>query len=296
MTSAEPRRHGQRRRREAVTDVFGALIGAAAGTLILTGGGFGPGVAERFGALAGADARIIYIPSASSGIRLPSGFIWIPPEQPDATHNDDAFAGEIARLLHVGSVEILHSRDRRFWDSDETAARIGRTRAIWISGGNAGRLADLMLGTKAEAALKRVYASGGVIGGESAGSIVIGSFIVRGRPDKPVLMAAGRERGFGILPGVAIDPHLAESKRENELIQVVDAHPELLGIGIDESAAIVVSGTQFDVIGQGRVAVYDNQKHGDTWYYELPVGSRFDLANRQRSAIRDRDPGSQIRD
>jgi cyanophycinase len=262
--------------------VCGTLIGAAAGTLILTGGGFGPGVAERFGALAGADAHIIYIPSASSGIRLPSGFTWIPPEQPDGTHNDAAFAIEIAKLLHVGSAEILHSRERRFWDSDETAARIGRTRAIWISGGNAGRLADLMLGTKAEAALKRVYASGGVIGGESAGSIVIGSFIVRGRPDKPVLMAAGHERGFGILPNVAIDPHLAESKRENELIQVVDAHPELLGIGIDEPAAIVVSGTRFEVIGEGLVAIYDNLLHGKSWYYDLPAGSRFDLATRRQ--------------
>lgn len=151
--------------------MLGSLIGAAAGTLILTGGGFGPGVAERFATLAGPGAHIIYIPSASSGIRLPSGFIWSPPEEPDATHNEPAFAAEIATLLHVGSVEILHSRDRAFWDSDETAARIARTRAIWISGGNAGRLADLMLGTKAEAALEDVYAQGGVIGGESAGSI-----------------------------------------------------------------------------------------------------------------------------
>ena len=262
--------------------MVGALIGAAAGTLILTGGGFGPGVAERFGALAGADAHIIYIPSASSGIRLPSGFVWIPPEEADATHNEVAFAAEVAKLLHVGSVEILHSRERAFWDSDEAAARIRGTRAVWISGGNAGRLADLVLGTKSEAALKALYAQGGILGGESAGSIVIGSFIVRGRPDKPVLMAAGHERGFGILPNVAIDPHLAESKRENELIQVVDAHPELLGIGIDEPAAIVVSGSEFEVIGAGRVAIYDNEKHGKTWYYELPVGTRFDLAARRQ--------------
>ena len=248
---------------------------------MLTGGGFGPGVAERFGALAGVDRPVIYIPSASSGIRLPSGFIWSPPEGPDATHNEAAFAIELARLLHVREVEILHSRERSFWDSPETVARLRQAHAVWISGGNAGRLADIILGTRAEAEFAGVLARGGVIGGESAGAIIIGSFIVRGRPDKPVLMAAGHQRGLGLLPDTAIDPHLAEAKREGELIQVVDAHPELLGIGIDEPAAIVVTGNRFEVIGGGRVAIYDNQKHGSHWYYDLPPGSRFDLVSRQ---------------
>lgn len=258
-----------------------AAQGPARGTLVLTGGGFGPGVAERFGALVGGDSTVIYIPSASSGIRLPSGFTWSPREEPDATHNEGAFAIEVARLLHVRRVEILHSRDRSFWDSAENVARLRQAHAVWIAGGNAGRLAEFILGTRAETELAGVLLRGGVVGGESAGAIIVGSFVVRGRPDKPVLMAAGRERGLGLLPNTAIDPHLAEAKREGELIQVVDAHPELLGIGIDEPAAIVVSGNQFEVLGAGRVAIYDNQKHGSRWYYDLPVGSRFDLMTRR---------------
>ena len=74
----------------------------------------------------------------------------------------------------------------------------------------------------------------------------------------------------------------AAATRVGSPIQVVDAHPELLGIGIDEPAAIVVSGSEFEVIGAGRVAIYDNEKHGKTWYYELPVGTRFDLATRRQ--------------
>jgi cyanophycinase len=248
---------------------------------VLTGGGFGPGVAERFGSLGGADASAVYIPSASSGIRLPTGFVWSPPEEADATHNEQQFAIELARLLHVRRVEILHSRERSFWDSANTADRLRQAHAVWISGGNAGRLADCILGTRAEAELAGVLSRGGVVGGDSAGAIIAGSFVVRGRPDKPVLMAAGHERGLGLLPNSAIDPHLAEAKRETELIQVIDAHSELLGIGIDEPAAIVVNGNQFEVIGAGRVAIYDNQKHGDRWYYELSVGSRFDLTTRR---------------
>jgi cyanophycinase len=108
--------------------------------------------------------------------------------------------------------------------------------------------------------LEALLARGGVIFGSSAGAIIQGSYIVRGRPDKPLLMAAGHERGFGFLKNVAINPHLTQAKRDNELINVVDAHPEILGIGIDEDAALVVRGNRFEVIGAGRVAIYDNQR------------------------------------
>ena len=78
---------------------------------------------------------------------------------------------------------------------------------------------------------------------------------------------------------MAIDPHLTEAKRDYELINVVDAHPEILGIGIDEPAALVVEGNRFEVIGTGRVAIYDNHPHAGAWYYWLNPGDRFDLAN-----------------
>jgi cyanophycinase len=93
-------------------------------------------------------------------------------------------------------------------------------------------------------------------------------------------MVKGRERGFGFLKNVAINPHLTEEKRHSELVTVIDAHPKLLGIGIDEKAAIVVRGDEFEVIGDGRVAIYDNRKHGNSWYYWLTPGDRFDLRSR----------------
>ena len=61
--------------------------------------------------------------------------------------------------------------------------------------------------------------------GTSAGAIIQGSFLVRGRPDKPLLMAPGRTTGFGFLKNVAINPHLTSAKRDAELINVADAHP-----------------------------------------------------------------------
>jgi len=81
--------------------------GVARGTLLLTGGGFGPGVAERFGTLVGADASVLYIPSASSGIRLPSGFVWSPPEETDATHNEQQFTIELAPCGSAAATPVV---------------------------------------------------------------------------------------------------------------------------------------------------------------------------------------------
>jgi cyanophycinase len=109
---------------------------------------------------------------------------------------------------------------------------------------------------------------------------------VRGRPDKPLLMAAGHERGFGFLKNVAINPHLISAKREDQLVDVLDVHPELLGIGIDDTAGLVVRGDLVDVIGESKVAIYDNKKREGGWYYWLTPGDRIDLRTRtaQRAA------------
>lgn len=70
--------------------------------------------------------------------------------------------------------------------------------------------------------------------------------------------------------------------RQNELVTIIDAYPKLLGIGIDEKAAIVVTGDRFRVIGKGRVAIYDNKKHGNNWYYWLNNGDVFNLRTRAK--------------
>jgi cyanophycinase len=97
-------------------------------------------------------------------------------------------------------------------------------------------------------------------------------------------MAAGHEQGCGFLRNVVIDPHLTQAKRDNELVDVTDAHPELLGIGIDEDAALVVHTDTFEVIGTGRVAIYDNLRHDRAWYYWLIPHDSFNLANWEKLA------------
>jgi len=63
-----------------------------------------------------------------------------------------------------------------------------------------------------------------------------------------------------------------------QLVNVVDAHPNILGIGIDDEAALLVQKNIFAVIGTGRVAIYDNVRRNGSWYYWLKPGERFDLS------------------
>lgn len=258
--------------------------GPARGTLILTGGDQETALKEFVSLAGGPDANIVYIPTAASSLRLPSGLIWEWLYTDELPANTPAFKAELCKMFGVKDITILHTRNRKRANSTEFVKPLRSAQGVWISGGNPGRLTQAYLNTLTQRELENVLKRGGVIGGNSAGAIVQGSYTIRGNPNKPVLMVKGSERGFGFVTNVAVNPHLSEAMRQNELVTIVDAYPKLLGIGIDEKAAIVVNGDRFKVIGKGRVAIYDNQKHGNNWYYWLDVGDSFNLRTRSKES------------
>ena len=97
------------------------------------------------------------------------------------------------------------------------------------------------------------------------------------------MMAPGHETGFGLLADSAIDQHVDARGRERDLDPVISAHPNLLGIGIDQSAAIVVHGNSFFVVG-GQVAIHDGKEHDGAPYYFLSSGQAFNLKTRSLDA------------
>lgn len=259
--------------------------GPARGTLILTGGDQETGIKEFVGLAGGADANIVYIPTAASSLKLPSGLIWEWLYTDTLPANTPEFQQELARMFGVKNITILHTRNRKTANSKEFVEPLRKAQGVWLSGGNAGRLSQAYLGTRTQREIESLLERGGVVGGNSAGAIIQGSYTIRGNPDKPVLMVKGRERGFAFLKSVAINPHLSEAIRQNELVTILDAHPKLLGIGIDEKAGIIVKGDRFEVFGKGRVAIYDNKKYGGNWYYWLSPGDSFDLRSRTAQRV-----------
>jgi cyanophycinase len=60
--------------------------------------------------------------------------------------------------------------------------------------------------------------------------------------------------------------------------------PDLLGLGISESTAIVVTGDQFEVVGRWMVAVHDNTRAYQPWekpYFVLAPGDSYDMKARR---------------
>jgi len=244
--------------------------GLANGTLVLTGGGqpVPENILSAFVELAGgAGSRIVYIR--------------IPRELPASVSSRAEYEAALRERFQA-DVTLLHSSNRGDWNSEAFAAAIKAADAVFIGGGSQGHLAELVLDTQSHAELKALLQRGGVFGGQSGGAMLAASFMLRGNPDKPAMISRGHTRGFGFLRNVAINPHLSEAQRENQLVTTVDLYPELLGIGIDEGAAIVVEHDEFRVLGKGRVAIYDNERHGSQWFYYLDPGATFDLRTRTK--------------
>ncbi|HUN50238.1 MAG TPA: cyanophycinase [Candidatus Sulfotelmatobacter sp.] len=179
------------------------------------------------------------------------------------------------------TVSILHTRDRRIANAAAFTAVLDRADAVWFGGGRQWRIADAYLGTRTEAALRGVFARGGVIGGTSAGASMLASYLVRGAPEGNwIVSAAGHEQGFGLLAGVAVDQHVDRYHREDDLDPLLRSHTELLGIGLDEATGIVVTGATATVVGRGRVLVHDGRTHDGRPYAILRDGDQFSLAPR----------------
>ena len=248
-----------------------STIGPARGWLIISGGGgLINEVKERFVALAGG----------SSG-----NFVVIPTALTDAEIDPAKVRQSYSNGFRVPHVTVLHTRDRVRANSDGFVEPLRHASAVIIEGGRQWRLADAYIGTAVEREIKALLARGGVVCGGSAGASIQGSYLVRGAPEgNETMMAPGHETGFGLLNNSAIDQHVNTRGRERDLDAVIAAHPNLLGVGIDEKAAIVVHGDSFFVVG-GQVAIHDGKDHDGAGYYFLSSGQAFNLKARSAETL-----------
>lgn len=137
---------------------------------------------------------------------------------------------------------------------------------IWMPGGSQTRMRKaLEKANLADEILKRYKKGNIVIGGTSAGaSIMSDVMMASSNKDKatgeltPVI-----SYGLKLWPEVIIDQHFSQRKRLNRLKIAVEKHPNLLGIGIDESTCVVYhNDKKIDIIGEGTVT-FINKKDNE---------------------------------
>ncbi len=240
------------------------------GTLVIVGGGGATAeIWKRFiEASGGPDALIVVIPTAMED-----------PLGPESVEE------KILKKAGATNVKALHTRDRKKADDPAFSEMLKKAGGVWFSGGRHWRFVDAYEGTITEKRFHEVLARGGAIGGSSAGASIQSEFMPRGHPLGNTVMAAeGYEKGFGFLPGCAVDQHFFARKRTADMTGLMKQYPQYLGIGIDEGTAIVVTGSTAEVIGRSAVAFYDTKKQndGDTDYVTLAAGEKYDLKARAK--------------
>jgi cyanophycinase len=152
----------------------------------------------------------------------------------------------------------------------EAAAAIDRADIVFIRGGDQSRYVKFWMNSPVRAALQRVPLRGGVVIGSSAGCAVLSEWVydaVHGGLGPLDSLRDGRHPDLtithpflGYARGVLFDTHFIERARFPRLAAMlgVIARP-ILGIGIEASTAVIVSGEPHaqvgEVVGEGVVTL-----------------------------------------
>ena len=142
----------------------------------------------------------------------------------------------------------------------DLVALVDDATGVFMSGGSQLRLSQLLPGTPLGEALHRAHDRGAVIGGTSAGASIMSDFMISMGDEgiTPRQRASQISAGLGLVRGVVVDQHFDQRSRYGRLMSVIAPSPHLLGIGIDEDTAMVVTdGREFTVRGSGAVFVVD---------------------------------------
>ncbi|NOW93645.1 cyanophycinase [Mucilaginibacter sp. SG564] len=254
-------------------------VGPEKGSLVIVGGGnVGPEIWTRFVELAGgANANIIYVPTAGD----------------DSTVVKNDKTVKKLQELGVKNVTTLHTRDPKVANTEKFVESIRQATGVWFEGGRQWKIADAYLGTLTQKEFKALLDRGGVIGGTSAGATIQGSYLFRGDTKGNTILVGDHTQGLDFIHNVAIDQHILKRNRQFDLLSFIKSRPDLLGIGIDESTAIVVHQNTFEVIGVSYVGIYDARNFAGAVknpssdsgnngpFYYLKKGEKFDLLNRK---------------
>lgn len=142
---------------------------------------------------------------------------------------------------------------------------------IWFRGGDQSKYVGSLKNSVAERAIFMVFDGGGVLGGTSAGAMILSevasvgdapSYEATANPYHPALkleyrFLSGRS---AVLPATIVDTHLTQRARLGRLMVFlgrtwVDAGQSLLGIGIDPETAVTVESDGIaTVYGEGAVS------------------------------------------
>ena len=213
------------------------------GKLIIIGGGSIPDSLFEFFAAhcGGKDQPIVYIPTAT---------------------DDEEFIQKGEHLIKFSSrgftnLSTIHTRNKKEADDPKNIALMRNAKGLYFGGGDQQLIANAYAGTKLYDEFIALLNRGGVIMGTSAGATIMGSLMVGGDARDDISKKYAFNPAFSFMTNTALDQHVLARNRQFDLIPVIEHYPGTLGIGMDESTAIIVEAGQFKVWGISYAMLYD---------------------------------------
>ena len=213
------------------------------GKLIIIGGGSIPDSLFSFFAnyMGGKDQPIVYIPTATT---------------------DEEFIQKGEHLIKFTSrgftnLSTIHTRNKKEADDPKNIALMRNAKGLYFGGGDQQLIANAYAGTKLYDEFIALLNRGGVIMGTSAGATIMGSLMVGGDARDDISKKYAFNPAFSFMTNTALDQHVLARNRQFDLIPVIEHYPGTLGIGMDESTAIIVEAGQFKVWGLSYAMLYD---------------------------------------
>jgi cyanophycinase len=216
-------------------------VAASEGTLVVVGGGATSDiiVTRTLELAGGSEAVVAVLPQASAE-----------PGAGDST---------VDMWKKAGAKDV---RSVDFGDREAARRTIASATLIWIPGGDQNRFMKAIAGTGLDDLIRARHDAGVVVGGTSAGAAILSNVMLTGEGDlkRVTIGTTLTAPGLGLWPGVIVDQHFLARQRTNRLISAVLDHPTLVGIGIDESTALIVRGTIVAAIGSSDAIVIDARR------------------------------------
>lgn len=262
------------------------------GSIMLHGGGrVTEDAFDRFVDLAGGKhARIVFVPSA--GYR-PSDYESIEAYLEEITERYWGWAS-LATDHHIERFQFLYTDDPDDADEEEFIQPLRDATGVWFSGGYQGRLNYRFVGdfpetTLFQEALKEVLERGGIVGGTSAGMAALPEIMTLWQDQEDELSPASAvaAHGLGVFRGAIVEQHfdtiggrlerfsglLRDTARLDRLSGRVGAGSRMVGLAVEEGAALLIRGEQLESLGVGSSHVFLRAKEWRalTWY-ELKSG------------------------
>ncbi|HEV8159562.1 MAG TPA: cyanophycinase [Pyrinomonadaceae bacterium] len=238
--------------------------------LVLIGGGKRPPEAiSRFVNWAGRDKARILIVTWASGV---------PQESFDGIKKDFS-AYQIASFENAPVAPLTEQMREQFLAQLKTAT------GVFFTGGDQNRIMDVLKDETLFQRLRERYNAGVVFGGTSAGTAAMSDPMMTGEADLKLIDGAkvGVRKGLGLLPDAILNQHFIVRQRENRLFGLILQTPILLGIGIDEDAALLVEDNRrAEVVGDAQIMFVDaRRRRGAMLIHLLKAGESFDLKKRK---------------